>query len=146
MTQYVFDDASISWHQLPGLDNFYIHIFAIDREQQTVDVLFKLLPDEQIILHRHCSLNHCFVIHGEHQLYYADGSLKEKRAVGTYTVSGEDEIPHRECGGEDGALVLFSIRATQGVMYELLDDELNVIDKIDMDKLEVFLALQNHEV
>lgn len=145
MTKYVFDDSLITWHQLPGLDNFYLHIFAIDRELQIADVIFKFLPHEPIILHRHCTLNHSLVIHGEHRLFHVDGSLKEVRPVGSYTVGEADLIPHRECGGDEGAIVLFSIRGTRGLMYELMDDQQNSIDTVDMDLLEAFLEVQNNE-
>ena len=70
-----------------------------------------------------------FVIQGEHRLYEADGKLKEIRAVGSYTSSLPSDDRHREGGGDVDVdvIVNFSIRGSDGVLYEIIDDELNII-------------------
>lgn len=130
----------IRWHQLPGFENFDYSILSVDRPNQLVDVLFHFHAHDPIVLHRHCAVNHTFVIRGEHQLFHANGELKEKRPTGSYTISQPDTTPHRECGGHGGTLVLFSIRGTEGVMYEILDDQQNVIAALDMDTFEALFA------
>jgi hypothetical protein len=132
MSNYLFNDKNIAWHQLGEFENFRYSILNIDKANKTVDVIFKFEAHNPIVLHRHCALNHLFVIHGEHRLYYANGELKAVRAVGSYTISQPDPVPHRECGGDEGAIVLFSIRGTEGVMYEILDDEENSIAALGM--------------
>lgn len=132
MSNYLFNDKNIAWQQLGEFENFRYSILSIDKDNKTVDVIFKFEPHNPIVLHRHCALNHLFVIHGEHRLYYANGELKAIRTVGSYTVSQPDPVPHRECGGDEGAIVLFSIRGTEGVMYEILDDEENSIAALGM--------------
>ncbi|WP_442497390.1 regulator [Methylobacter sp. sgz302048] len=132
MSNYLFNDKNIAWQQLGEFENFHYSILNIDKDNKTVDVIFKFEPHNPIVLHRHCALNHLFVIHGEHRLYYANGELKAIRTVGSYTVSQPDPVPHRECGGDEGAIVLFSIRGTEGVMYEILDDEENSIAALGM--------------
>ncbi|MEL0168096.1 MAG: hypothetical protein VW877_08205 [Pseudomonadaceae bacterium] len=134
------DLNDIRWSQLPGFENFDYCILSVDRPNQLVDVLFHFHAHDPIVLHRHCAVNHTFVIRGEHQLFHANGALKETRPTGSYTISQPDTTPHRECGGDGGTLVLFSIRGTDGVMYEILDDQQNVIAALDMDTFEALFS------
>lgn len=142
MNYYLFDDRSITWQTLPGFDHFEYSILDIDEDALVVDVIFKFEAHKPIVLHRHCALNHTFVIQGEHRLYHQDGALKEIRSVASYTKSLPDEEPHQECGGDEGAIVLFSIRGTDGVMYEILDEERNVIASLGMLEFKQLLDLQ----
>jgi len=105
-------------------------------------VLFKFSAREQIVLHRHKALNHTFVIQGEHRLYWADGTLKEARPVGSYTVSPASDDPHREGGGDVDAIVFFSIRGSAGVLYEILDDNLDIVTTLGMQD---FVALYQNQ-
>ena len=81
-----------------------------------------------------------FVIQGEHRLYEADGKLKEIRVVGSYASSLPSDDPHREGGGDVDVIVYFSIRGNDGVLYEILDDDLKIIatlgfqDSINLNK------------
>lgn len=86
------------------------------------------------MLHRHRAHNNTFVVQGEHRLYKPDGSLKELRATGSMSCSGPDTEPHREGGGDQDAVVLFSIRG-DGVLYEFLDDDHNQIGTITFQDL-----------
>jgi hypothetical protein len=79
------------------------------------------------VLHRHKVHNNTFVVQGEHRLYEPDGKLKEIRAVGSYTRSPASDDPHREGGGDQDVVVFFSIRGSDGVLYEVLDDDQNQI-------------------
>ena len=137
MTTCHFDDHAIHWNRfgdfVPG---FHYTILDVDEKSRVVDVLFKLPANEQIVLHRHRVLNHTFVVQGEHRLYESDGSLREARLTGSYTVSPASENPHREGGGEQDAIVFFSIRpGDDDVLYELLDDALNPIGTITFQTL-----------
>ena len=131
-----FDDRRIQWQRLGDFEHFVYAILDIDKENNIADVLFKLEPHQQIVLHRHRVLNKTLVIQGEHRLYEANGELKEIRPVGSYTSSPADPKPHRECGGDHGAIVFFSIRAGgENLLYELLDDRQNQIGTITMQDL-----------
>lgn len=132
MATYNFDDSNITWYKLGDIEHLGYSILDIDEKNNIVDVIFKLEPFKQIVLHRHMAINHSFVIQGEHRLYEANGELKEIRAVGSYTSSPASNEPHRECGGKEGAIVLFSIRGSNGVFYEVLDDQQNVIAALGM--------------
>lgn len=137
MTPTHFDDHAIHWNRFGDfVPSFHYTILHVDQESRIVDVLFKLPANEQIVLHRHRALNHTFVVQGEHRLYETDGSLREARLTGSYTVSPASEQPHREGGGEQDAIVFFSIRpGDDEVLYELLDDALNPLGTITFQTL-----------
>lgn len=132
MTNHLFDNAGIKWQTLGDFRHFLYSILNIDQQNKIIDVIFKFAARQQIVLHRHKALNHTLVIQGEHRLYEANGQLKEIRSVGSYTCSPPSDEPHREGGGDEEAIVFFSIRGNDGVLYEILDDDHNVIATVDM--------------
>ncbi len=127
MTHYNFDDTHINWKNLGDFEYLQYSILDIDEENGIIDALFKFSARQQIVLHRHKALNKTLVLQGEHRLYEADGKLKEIRAAGSYTTSLPSDEPHREGGGDVDVIVFFSIRGNDGVLYEILDDDLNII-------------------
>lgn len=137
MTPTHFDDHAIHWNRFGDfVPSFHYTILHVDQESRIVDVLFKLPANEQIVLHRHLALNHTFVVQGEHRLYETDGSLREARLTGSYTISPASEQPHREGGGEQDTIVFFSIRpGNDEALYELLDDALNPLGTITFQTL-----------
>jgi len=140
MTSYKFDDRNIQWYKIGDLENFVGRVLDIDEVNKVIDVILKFEPHKQIILHRHMALNKSLVVQGEHRLYESDGKVKEVRPVGSYTSSPASNDPHRECGGDEGAVVFFSIRG-DGVLYEVLDDEQNLIGTLSMqDFIDLFKA------
>jgi quercetin dioxygenase-like cupin family protein len=143
MSNYLFDDSHIHWQTLAGFEYLQYSILDIDELSNIIDVLFKFSARQQIVLHRHKALNKTFVLQGEHWLYHADGKIKEIRQVGSYTVSQPGDEPHREGGGEVDVIVLFSIRGSEGVLYEIMDDELNVIGALGMRD---FIALYKSQI
>ena len=133
MTAHDFDDRNIPWQRFEEFDHLRYYIFDIDRERKVIDVLFKFDAKQQIVLHRHKVLNHTFVIQGEHRLYEPNGEIKEIRPTGRYTVSPASDEPHREGGGDEDVVVFFSIRGSDGVLYEILDDEQAVTGTLSLD-------------
>lgn len=127
MPNFLFNDSNIRWQPFGDIEHLHYSILDIDDDYKIIDVLFKFSAQQQIILHRHKALNKTFVIQGEHRLYTAEGQLKEIRPVGSYTLSPASDEPHREGGGDIDVIVLFSIRGGVGLLYEILDDELNTI-------------------
>lgn len=140
MTHYHFDDRTTHWYILPGIEHLAYHILHIDEPAKIIDVLFKFSANQQIVLHRHLALNNTFVIQGEHRLYAPNGHLKEARPAGRYTSTPASDEPHREGGGEEDAIVFFSIRGSDGVLYEILDDAQTVIATLSMPD---FISLYN---
>lgn len=146
MSHFLFNDSHIHWQTLDNLEYLQYSILDIDEQQYIADVLFKLTANQQIVLHRHKALNKSFVIQGEHRLYHADGSIKQIRPVGQYTSSPASDEPHREGGGDIDVIVLFSIRGSDGVLYEILDDTQSVIDKLSWQDFIDLYAAQTQQV
>ena len=123
---YAFDDRNIRWRKFEGLENFVGYVFDVDEKRNVVDFILKFDANKRIFLHRHLALTNTFVVHGEHRLYEPNGDLKEIRRVGSYTVS-PPASPHTEGGGDEGCVVLYSVRPDGDGIFEVLDDNLNVV-------------------
>jgi quercetin dioxygenase-like cupin family protein len=121
-----FDDRNLPWHRLGDLEHFVFYVFDVDPERGVVDFILKFEPNQRIILHRHLALTNTFVVQGEHCLYEPNGALKEIRPVGSYTSSPPGE-PHREGGGDQECVVFYSVRGKTDVLFELLDDNRNIV-------------------
>ena len=76
---------------------------------------------------------HTFVIADEHHIYEPDGTLREVRPIGSFTVRKPGEI-HNECGGPDGAVVHYTARGI-GMLFEVLDDSGNVLGGLTLENL-----------
>ncbi|MGR9088587.1 MAG: cupin domain-containing protein [Gammaproteobacteria bacterium] len=146
MFDHLFDDSQIHWQTLEGFDHLHYSILDIDEAGKTIDVLFRFDAGQQIVLHRHIALNKTFVVQGEHRLYHADGRLKESRPTGSYTTTLPSDEPHREGGGGQDAVVLFSIRGSAGVLYEILDDDLNVTTRLNFHDFKELYEKQTRKV
>ena len=143
MALHTFDDSNIRWNTLDGFEHLEYSILDIDEQNKIADVLFKFAANQQIVLHRHKVRNNMFVVQGEHRLYEPDGKIKEIRPVGRYTVSPASDEPHREGGGGPDVIVLFSIRGSDGILYEILDNDLNQIGTLSMqDLIDLYKAQQ----
>ena len=139
MPTHAFDDSNIKWNRLGDYLHLHYSILDIDEKNGIADVLFKFAANEKIVLHRHLAHNNTFVVQGEHRLYKPDGTLKEIRPVGSMTSSPPSDEPHREGGGDQDVIIAFSIRG-DGVLYQLLDEDMNQIGSISMQDL---IALKN---
>lgn len=142
-TPQCFDPDQIPWQAFGDAKHFTYCVQHVDLALGIADVLFRFDAGQKIILHRHLALNHTYVLSGTHVIYNEDGSVKERRPAGSYTVSPADMRPHSEGGGEDAdAIVLFSMRPDPGQrLYELLDDNGEAIGEIDLPLLhQLWLA------
>jgi quercetin dioxygenase-like cupin family protein len=127
MPIFNFDDRNITWNKLGDINHLLYSVLNIDENNYIVDVLFKFDANEKIVLHRHLVHNNTFVVQGELRLYEPEGKLKEIRPVGNYKSCPPGDV-HREGGGVDqDVVVFFNIRGHDGVFYEVLDDDMNVI-------------------
>ena len=143
MTDYRFDDRNIKWNRLEGIDHLQYSVLNVDEKNHIVHVLFRFDANEQIVLHRHLIPNNTFVVQGELRLYDPDGTLKEVRPTGNYKICPPGDV-HREGGGVDeDVVVFFDMRGHDGVFYEVLDDDLNVIGTLGYtDFLGLYKAQQ----
>ena len=143
---YAFDESRIQWApiEVPGcgvLADFEFAPLAGSMEFRVVDFLVKFPPkkelDDRVVnlihTHRHCGISNLFVIAGEQQIYEPDGTLREVRTAGSYTVSPPGDV-HTECGGAEGGVVHYSIRGS-GMLFEFVDDEMKVLGGLSLENL-----------
>ena len=127
MASYRFDDRNIRWHKFGDFTGLVVAMFDVDEEKNQTDFIVKFEPNSKIFLHRHLAHTNTFVVDGEHRLYEPDGeTLKEVRPTGTYTSSPAGDA-HREGGGADGCIVFYSVRGESDRLFDVLDDEMNVV-------------------
>lgn len=138
--RYAFDDSNIRWRTLGDFEHFVFTVFDVDTDRDIVDFALKFPPSQKIFLHRHTALTNTLVVQGEHRLYEPDGALKEVRPVGSYTSSAPGGV-HQEGAGAEGGVVFYSVRG-RGVLFEVLDEGLNVVGTLSTDD---FLALFNED-
>ena len=132
-----FDERTVDWQPLPDVDHVWLSILNVDDTAKIVDVLFKFSANEKIVLHRHTANFNTFVIKGEHRIYSPEGDLKEIRPAGTYKAGLPDIEPHKEGGGDEDVIILFSLRPyNDDPIYEILDDDHSVLDTMTFGDLK----------
>ena len=57
------------------------------------------------------------------------------RRAGDYAPTSAEALPHLECGGPEGGLVFFGAHSDDGLLQEILDDDLNVVVDVTMASL-----------
>ena len=142
MTAPKFDDSSIRWNTLEGIPDVWYHILDVDDKNRIIDVLFKFSANAKIILHRHHADYRTFIVQGELRLYNARNELTEIRKTGSYVAKPAGGEPHREGGGEEDVIAVFSNRNVEGLVYEILDDELRTVAMLGYDDFKELLKAQ----
>lgn len=137
-----FYNGKLRWYAVEGFDHIAYHILEADEQLRTVDVLFKFAANQKIALHRHKAAYRTLVLQGELRIYRANGELKETRPTGSYVAKPAGGEPHTEGGGDIDAIVYFSNRGVDGVIYELLDDKLNIVSTFGFEDFKKLLAGQ----
>ena len=139
---YNFDDRNIRWYNLGDLDYLVFAMLDVDEDRKIVDFIIKFEANERIALHRHLTVTNTLVVQGEHRLYEPNGELKEIRPVGSYTSSPPGD-PHREGGGDEECIVFYSTRGEKnGLIFEVLDDDMKVVGTLGMEDFKAAIAEQ----
>ena len=146
-TSYRFDDRLIAWRPFPGFEGLWYIVLDVDGERSQVDMLMRFAPGVKCVPHRHVGPTRTLVIDGEHRMYDADasrGASLDRRPAGTFSRNDGDET-HIEGSGPDGAVILLSMTAVDGVVYEILNDHLGVDRIISLDDFRRGLEKQRIE-
>ncbi len=134
-TDYRFDDRHITWRPFRGPAGLSFWVLDVNQPRQHVDILFKLDPLARCVPHCHVGPTNTLVVDGEHRTYTKTGddwSLDQVRPPGTF-VTHDGDSTHIEEGGPDGAIVLLSMQAVDGVIWEVLDDTGAVAEATTVD-------------
>ncbi len=146
MQASAFDTSQYKWREVlgePGLSYKVRHDYTIlgyDLEAGTLDMLVRWAGDGgHCPLHRHTSTTTVLVLEGEQHLWdvHPDGSRGEERVrrAGDHALTLGDAHPHLERGGPEGGLAFFGNHSSSGKLYDLLDEDGNVLMEVTMETL-----------
>lgn len=138
------DDSSIVWRPFPGYSGLYFWVLGVNPTRQQVDIYFRLAPGARCPSHRHVGETDTLVVEGEHRTWEQhDGewNLADVRPAGTFA-SNEGDHLHSEEGGREGAIVMLSMGAVDGVIWETFDDVGDLTDTTTLADFERALARQ----
>lgn len=115
-------------------------ILGCDLAAGTLDMLVRWRGDGgHCPIHRHMATTTVLVLAGEQHLWdlLPDGSRGPHRVrrAGDYALTVADPNPHIERGGAEGGVVFFGNHSTDGRLYELYDENRQLIMEITMELL-----------
>jgi len=146
MSQQFFDPDRYRWLEVKGESDlpYKIHhdftVLGHDVAAGTLDMIVRWWGDGgHCPIHRHVSTTTILVLEGEQHLWdlHPDGTRGEEkiRRAGDYALTVGDGLPHLERGGAEGGIVFFGSHCTDGVLYEMLDEDLKVVGEVTVEDL-----------
>ena len=146
MPQSNFDPARHKWREVtgePDLSYKVSHEYTIlgyDLDAGTLDMVVRWKGDGgHCPIHRHTATTPVLVLEGEQHLWdlHPNGPRGEHkvRRAGDYALTVGDALPHLERGGEEGGLVFFGNHSSNGLLYEILDEDLKLVADVTMEVL-----------
>ncbi|HAC81526.1 MAG TPA: hypothetical protein DCG06_14605 [Deltaproteobacteria bacterium] len=136
--QSFFDADRYKWREVagdPSLSYKVRHDYTIlghDEDAGTLDMVVRWKADGgHCPIHRHTATTTVLVLEGEQHLWDIglDGRRGDHtvRTAGDYALTVGDRLPHLERGGDQGGVVFFGCHADDGVLYEILDEDMKVV-------------------
>lgn len=109
-----------------------------------MDIYFRMGPGARCPAHRHVGPTDTLVVEGEHRTWAkeADGWVLDQVRPPAWFGGNEGDHLHSEQGGPEGAIVLLSMTAVDGVIWEVFDEDGNQIDTATIDDFKRVLARQ----
>ena len=129
-----FDPRSVEWRRVTDPDctafkiDFEYSLLGYDLTSGRLDMLLRYADGRgHCRRHRHVASTLTLVLEGEQHLLemQPDGTTKAiSRKKGDYALARPDALPHTECGGDEGGIVLLSMTAPDGILFEYLDENM----------------------
>ena len=146
MTRSGFDPTRHKWREVtgePGLSYKVRHDYTIlgyDLATGTLDMVVRWAGDGgHCPIHRHSATTTILVLEGEQHLWdlHPDGTRGEHRVrrAGDYALTVGDALPHLERGGAEGGIVFFGNHTRDGILYEILDEDLKPVANVTLETL-----------
>lgn len=137
----LLDQSDLKWRRYTGGDEFdypidYSAALLSVREDGHIDLLYKWEPNCYCHFHRHSAQTTSTVLEGELHVIDVDPETGEElgrrvRGPGDYAHKAPGDV-HMECGGPEGALVLFNLYAPDGKLAETLARDGSVISTSEL--------------
>lgn len=132
-----FDFSSVKWvhyDEDPRFDypiKYSVGILGTSPETSTVDFIGRWAPNSYCHFHRHVGDTTSLILAGEHHtVETVDGEEVHKiRLAGDYSHKPGGEA-HMEYGGPNGSLVFFSMRAVDGMIFDVLGDGERILNRV----------------
>ncbi len=146
MSQTFFDPSRYKWREVTGGPelSYKVHhdytILGYDIAAGTLDMVVRWQVDGgHCPIHRHVSTTTVLVLAGEQHLWdiHPDGSRGEHkvRRAGDYALTVGDGLPHLERGGAEGGIAFFGNHCSDGLLYEILDEDMKVVVDVTIESL-----------
>lgn len=137
-----FSPDSIEWIHLEGGSDFdypidyWIAVLGAQPEAGRIDFLVKWEPDAYCHYHRHVGETTSLVLEGEHHIVEitATETIHKTRTRGHYAKNPPGDL-HMEYAGPEGSVLLFSMQADDGRLFEILDRDDNVLVTATIESL-----------
>ncbi len=129
-----FKTGDLDWHYLKGGPEFdypidySLALLGAQPDKGRIDFLVRWEPDAYCHFHRHLGDTTTLVLEGEHHVVEttATQTLHKIRTVGHYAHNPGGDV-HMEYAGPQGTLVFFSMNASDGRLFEILDRDNNIL-------------------
>ena len=128
-----YDPQKVDWRHVtdPTVKafrvEFYYSLLGYDIPSGRLDMLLRYVPGAHCRRHRHRASTMTLVLEGEQHLdeLQPDGTTKRIiRKKGNYALSPFDALPHDEWGGPDGGIVLYSLHAPEGIIFQYFNEDM----------------------
>lgn len=140
----LFDDDQLRWKRFTGGDEFdypidYSAALLNAREDGHVELLYRWAPNSYCHFHRHSAATTSIVLEGALHVIDVDIDTGKEisrrvREAGDFAHKAPGDV-HMECGGRDGALVLFSLYAPDGLLAESLAKDGSLMSQSKMSHI-----------
>ncbi|MEM7019720.1 MAG: hypothetical protein AAF512_20580 [Pseudomonadota bacterium] len=143
-----YNPDDVEWHHIVGAPDFTQYkldyeytILGCDIPSGRLDMMMRFQGNGgHCERHRHVASTTTLILEGEQHLeeHQPDGSVKHiVRQAGEYSLAEPDALPHMERGGPEGCVLLLSLHAPDGILFEVLDQQ---FEKIVDVPIEDFVA------
>ena len=137
----LLDESQYTWeHYTEDRDDYRVSYWGTVlniHDDGRLDVLYRWDPGASCHYHRHIAPLTSVVLKGELTLIDFEDNRevgRRVRKVGSYS-NKETVEDHIEVGGPEGALVLFCLRPSDGVLTQRLSDDGEVLATITVDDI-----------